>query len=93
MTIAGRAVALEAPDPSPIKPEELPSTGRINVRKFQFLKDGKPGDGVRLSVDGVITSVHMDEDGEHFASIDFQEIIPQAKEEKPPEEQSGIIPK
>jgi len=91
--LAGRAVPLSVPDQSPIKPEELPSRIDINVRKFQFLKEAKPGDGLRLSLNAVVQSIRMDEGGEHFLSAEIQEVIPQAKEEKPPEENNGIIPK
>jgi len=90
---AGRAVALALPSESPIKPEDLPSTIHINVKRFQSQKEKRPGDGFQLSISGTFDSLHMDEDGEHFLKGTIQEVIPQAKEEKPPEENNGIIPK
>ncbi len=92
MPDVGRSNQLRIPDEGPIKPEEEPSTVRINVRKFQFLKGNKPKDDLKLSVSLVVDRVVMGED-EHFLMGEIQEVIPQAKEEKPPEERSGLIPK
>ena len=88
MSRAGRAVALPE---GPLDIPETPSTGTINVKKFPFLAKGKPGDGLKLSVSATIESVRMDEN-EHIMHVEFQELIPQPKEEKQ-EPANGIIPK
>ncbi len=90
---AARMNQLRLPTDSPIKPEDIPSDIHINVKKFQFLMSAKPEDGLRLSISATVRSVRMDEDGEHFLTADLQEVIAQPKEEKPPEETNGIIPK
>ena len=89
----GAGLARPLADNSPIKPQDFPSRIHINVAKFQFLKNAKPEDGLSISVRAVVGSVHMDENGEHFLDAEIQEVTPQAKEEKPPEESNGIIPK